>query len=177
MTRGLRGKRVVVQGFGNVGYYASKFLAEKGAKIIAVGEVNSGIFCADGVDPDALNAYKRENDTLVGFPSADRAFHDGTDAKRVLEMECDILIPCANQQQINRENVNRIRAKLVCEAANGPTTPLADRVLNMKGVPVAPDLLMNAGGVTVSYFEWMKNRSHVRYGESSTRAKKGAAIG
>ena len=169
MKTGLDGKRVVVQGFGNVGYHASKFLVEAGAKIIAVGEMNSGVFMADGIDPEALLAHKKENDTLLGFPGADREFSGRADSNRVLEMECDLLIPSASQQQINRSNAHRVRARMVCEAANGPTTPYADRVLSSKNIAVLPDLLMNAGGVTVSYFEWVKNRTHVRFGRLERR--------
>lgn len=163
MKPGLQGKRIVVQGFGNVGYHAAKYFTQAGAKIIAVAEHNSGIFCADGIDPDLLLAHKRENDTLQGFPGADREFA-GRDVARVVEMECDVLVPSASQLAINARNAHRVRAKMVCEAANGPTTPFADRALNSRGVPVVPDLLLNAGGVTVSYFEWVKNRNHVRFG-------------
>lgn len=161
MAPGLEGKRVVVQGFGNVGFHLSKYLHEHGAKIIAVADWNSGVFVADGLDPHRLLAHKQENDTLLGFPGADREF---ADCNRVLEIECDILVPSARQQQIHCGNVDRIKAKMVCEAANGPVTPFADQALYSRGVPVLPDLLMNAGGVTVSYFEWVKNRTHVRFG-------------
>jgi glutamate dehydrogenase (NAD(P)+) len=169
MKSGLEGKRIVVQGFGNVGYHACKFLVEAGAKVVAVAEMNSGVFVADGIDPDLLLAHKKENDSLLGFPGADREFSGRADSSRVLEMECDILIPSASQQQLNRDNAHRVRAKMVCEAANGPTTPFADEVLASKNIVVLPDLLMNAGGVTVSYFEWVKNRTHVRFGRLERR--------
>lgn len=169
LKTGLEGKRVVVQGFGNVGYHACKYLVEDGAKIVAVSDINSGLFMADGIDPVALLAHKMENDTLLGFPGADREFSGATDINRVLEMECDLLIPAASQQQITKSNAHRVRAKIVCEAANGPTTPFADEVLAQKGTLVIPDLLLNAGGVTVSYFEWVKNRNHMRYGRLTKR--------
>jgi glutamate dehydrogenase (NAD(P)+) len=164
MKIGLEGKRIVIQGFGNVGYHATKFFKQAGAKVIAVAEHNSAVFCADGVDPESLLAYKRENDSFVGYPGADRTFVGMDDVQRILEMECDILVPCAMYNAINSKNAHRVRAKMVCEAANGPTTPMADRTLNERGIPVIPDVLLNAGGVTVSYFEWVKNRNHVRFG-------------
>ena len=166
---GLEGKRVVIQGFGNVGYHASKFLVEAGAKIVAVSELNSGIFVADGIDPVALLEHKKENDSLLGFPQADREFSGRADCNRILEMECDILIPSASQQIIHKTNANHVRAKIICEAANGPITPYAEEILEKKGTIILPDLLMNAGGVTVSYFEWVKNRNHMRFGRLTKR--------
>lgn len=176
MLPGLAGKRVVVQGFGNVGFHLSKYLHEAGAKVIAVADWNSGVFVADGINPDALLAHKQENDTLLGFPGADREFADLANCNRVLEMECDILIPSAHQQQIHAGNVHRIKAKMIAEAANGPVTPFADAVLHERGVAVLPDLLMNAGGVTVSYFEWVKNRNHVRFGRLMRENEKESKI-
>lgn len=159
LTKGLKDKTFIVQGLGNVGFYASKFLTEwGGAKCIGVAEYNSSIYNPNGIDIEQLGMYKEKNGTLHGFPGA-----QDTDAS-VLERPCDILIPAASEKQINQRNAEGIKAKIIGEAANGPVTPYADSLLSSKGIIIVPDMYLNAGGVCVSYFEWLKNLSHVRFG-------------
>jgi len=159
MSKGFKDKTFIVQGFGNVGFWAAKFMTEwGGAKCIGVAEYNSAVYNPDGLNIEALGAYKDKNGTLHGFPGAQDT--DNT----VLEKACDILIPAASEKQINQGNADKIKAKIIGEAANGPVTPYADSVLNAKGIVIVPDMYLNAGGVCVSYFEWLKNLSHVRFG-------------
>ena len=168
VSPGLKGKRVAVQGFGNVGYHAASILArEGGAKIIAVGEWNGGLFHADGIDVEALDAWRHKNKgSILGFGHGCRELPSGQDA---LEVECDVLVPAALENQITLVNAERVKAKLIVEGANGPTTPLADDILLARGTVVVPDIYANAGGVTVSYFEWTKNLSHMRFGRLAER--------
>jgi len=148
----LEGARVVVQGYGNAGNIAARLLQGDGAKVIAVSDSQGGIYNPNGFD--AINAlrYKEEHGTVVGFPGADRISNDD-----LLELECDVLVPAALEGQITQENAGRIKAKMIAEAANGPTTPEADRIIHEAGILMLPDILANAGGVTVSYFEWAQN--------------------
>ncbi len=171
LTPGLKGKTCVVQGFGNVGSWASKFLQEDGAKVIAVIEYNGAVFNSKGLDIEALIAYHAKHKTLMGFPGAERQVEDG---RSFLELECDILVPGAMEKTIHKENAPRLRCKVVAEAANGPVTPFADDILRSKGIIIIPDLLLNAGGVTVSYFEWLKNISHVRFGRLTKKWEEGS---
>jgi glutamate dehydrogenase (NAD(P)+) len=158
---GLEGKRVAIQGFGNVGYYVAKFLSEEdGCRIVAVGDVNGGVCNPEGIRIADLAEHRQKTGTLIGFPGA-RTLAGAGD---VLEIDCDILVPAALENQIHLGNVDRLKTKMVAEAANGPTTPGADEALARRGIPVIPDIYLNAGGVTVSYFEWTKNLSHMRYG-------------
>jgi len=166
MTPGLEGKEIVVQGLGNVGYHATKFLSEEdGAKIIGVIERDGYIHDPDGINIEALYRHIVEHHTIKGY--SDGKFHE--DGKKALEMECDILIPAALEAQITNENADRIKAKLIVEAANGPVTYQADQILNKKGIAILPDAYVNAGGVTVSYFEWIRNLSHIRFGRMQRR--------
>jgi len=166
LTPGLEGKRVVIQGLGNVGYHAAKFLSEEdGTKVIAVIERDGALIQEDGIDIENLHQHIIEHRTIKNFPGA-RFEEDG---KAVLEMECDILIPAALEAQITLENAARIQAKLIVEAANGPLTYGADEILNKKGTIIIPDAYANAGGVTVSYFEWIRNISHIRFGRMQRR--------
>lgn len=165
MTTGVEGKRVVVQGLGNVGYHSAKFFAEAGAKVVALAEYEGAIHNNDGLDIDAVFEHRKKTGSILNFPGATN-FARNTDA---LEFECDILIPAALENVINGENAPRIKAKVIGEAANGPLTPEADEILAKKGALVVPDMYLNAGGVTVSYFEWLKNLSHVRYGRMEKR--------
>ena len=165
MTTGVEGKRVVVQGLGNVGYHSAKFFAEAGAKVVALAEYEGAIHNNDGLDIDAVFEHRKKTGSILNFPGATN-FAKNTDA---LEFECDILIPAALENVINGENAPRIKAKVIGEAANGPLTPEADEILAKKGALVVPDMYLNAGGVTVSYFEWLKNLSHVRYGRMEKR--------
>jgi glutamate dehydrogenase (NAD(P)+) len=162
---GLEGKRVAIQGMGNVGYWAAKFFHDGGAKIIAVAEWDGSIYNEKGIDPDALLAFKQENNGIVGFPGTTEIGGPGA----ALEVECDILIPAALENQVNSDNADRIKCKILAEAANGPVTPEAEQTLLKKGVILIPDIFINAGGVSVSYFEWLKNLSHVRFGRMEKR--------
>ncbi|MCZ6689205.1 MAG: glutamate dehydrogenase [Planctomycetota bacterium] len=151
-NRSLKGTTVAIQGFGNVGSYTAKFLHEEGSKVLAVSDVNGAIRNPEGLDVPSLIAHMKEKRTVVGFSGAERMSPD-----ELLTMDCDVLIPAALGGVLTRENAAEIRAKIVLEGANGPTTPEADQILNKRGVVVVPDILANAGGVTVSYFEWVQN--------------------
>ncbi|HUF35724.1 MAG TPA: Glu/Leu/Phe/Val dehydrogenase [Gemmatimonadales bacterium] len=170
LTPGLAGKRVVIQGLGNVGYYAAKFFQASGALLVGLAESEGAIANPAGLDIEEVMAYRRENRTMLGFPRGN-ALARREDA---LELECDILIPAALERQITAENAPRVKARMVIEAANGPTTPEADEILGRRGVMVIPDAYVNAGGVTVSYFEWVKNLGHVRFGRMQKRFEEGA---
>jgi len=162
LTESVRGKSIIVQGLGNVGYWASKFFHDAGAKIIGVVEHNGGIYNPNGIDPENLLKHWRQNGSFEGYPNS--KFYTTDNSYLLLEEECDVLIPAALEKQINFRNAEKIRAKVILEAANGPTTPIAADILERKGIVVIPDVVANAGGVTVSYFEWLKNLSHVRFG-------------
>jgi glutamate dehydrogenase (NAD(P)+) len=163
---GLAGKRIAIQGFGNVGYHVAKLLSEEdGCRIVAVGDVSGGLHDERGLKVDALSEYRASKGTIAGFPGA-KALAGPAD---VLEIDCDILVPAALENQITRANAERVRARMVAEAANGPTTLDADTLLNKRKVLIIPDIFLNAGGVTVSYFEWTKNLSHIRYGRMEKR--------
>jgi glutamate dehydrogenase (NAD(P)+) len=165
LSTGVQGKKVVVQGLGNVGYHSAKFFAEAGSKVVALAEYEGAIYNNDGLDIDAVFEHRKKTGSILNFPGATN-FAKNTDA---LEFECDILIPAALENVINGENAPRVKAKVIGEAANGPLTPEADEILAKKGCLVVPDMYLNAGGVTVSYFEWLKNLSHVRYGRMEKR--------
>ncbi|MEX2611783.1 MAG: Glu/Leu/Phe/Val dehydrogenase [Gemmatimonadota bacterium] len=162
---GLDGKTVVVQGLGNVGYHAARFLQEGGARIIGLAEYEGAIHDPAGLDVEAVVAHRKETGSILGFPGAT----DLPDSAAALELECDILVPAALENQITVHNADRIRAKVVAEGANGPTTADASKRLLERGVLILPDMYLNAGGVTVSYFEWIKNLSHVRFGRMGRR--------
>ncbi len=170
----LDGKRVVVQGLGNVGFHAAKFLSqEDGAKIIAVIERDGAIVDDAGIDIDDLRQWMNAHDgALAAYPKG-RHIADGASA---LEMDCDILIPAALEGVINLSNAARIKAPLIVEAANGPITFGADEILRNRGCVIIPDMYANAGGVTVSYFEWVKNLSHIRFGRMQRRAEESRHI-
>ena len=169
LSGGLEGKRVVVQGLGNVGYHAAKFLSvEDGAKIIAVAERDGAVLNEAGLDIEALQAWMvANNGSIKDFPGG--TWSDNSAA--ALELPCDLLIPAAHEGVIHRGNAARIQAPLILEAANGPITYGADEILRQKGCIIIPDLYANAGGVTVSYFEWVKNLSHIRFGRMQRRAE------
>ena len=162
---GVEGKRIVVQGLGNVGYHTAKFFQDHGAIIVGLAEWEGAISNPNGFDVDAVVEHRKRTGSILGFPDAHN-FTKNTDA---LEMECDILIPAALEAVITGENSPRIKAKIIGEAANGPLTPEADEEFIRRGILVVPDMYLNAGGVTVSYFEWLKNLSHVRYGRMEKR--------
>jgi glutamate dehydrogenase (NAD(P)+) len=165
LSTGLEGKRIVVQGLGNVGYHAAKFCREQGAILVALAEREGAIYNPKGLNEEEVFNYRKRTGTLLGFPGA-------TDILRsadALELDCDVLVPAALENVLTEENAARIKARIILEGANGPTTPEADEVFRTKGILVIPDVYANAGGVTVSYFEWLKNLSHVRLGRMDRR--------
>ncbi len=162
----LNGKRVIVQGLGNVGYHAAKFLSqEDGALITGIIERDGALFRPEGLDVDAVHNWIVKHGGISGYPDA-QLMEDGA---KLLEQECDILIPAALEGVINLTNADRVKAPLIIEAANGPVTAGADEILREKGTVIIPDMYANAGGVTVSYFEWVKNLSHIRFGRMQRR--------
>jgi glutamate dehydrogenase (NAD(P)+) len=166
LSGGLEGKRVIVQGLGNVGYHAAKFLSEEdGAIIVAVIERDGGVVNPDGLPIEFLRSHIAATGGVKDFPAGTYV----ADGPTLLEAECDILVPAAMESVINLANADRIRAPLIIEAANGPITAGADDILRAKGIVIIPDLYANAGGVTVSYFEWVKNLSHIRFGRMQRR--------
>jgi len=165
LTTGIAGKKVVVQGLGNVGYHSAKFFREAGAIVIGLAEYEGAIFNASGLNEDEVFQHRKKTGSILNFPGATNLAKNTA----ALEMECDILVPAALENVINGENAPRVKAKIVAEAANGPCTPEADEVFTKKGILCIPDMYLNAGGVTVSYFEWLKNLSHVRYGRMEKR--------
>ena len=162
----LEGARVVVQGFGNAGSFSAKLMAELGATVVGLSDTQGGIHNTKGIDPNKVDAYKRETGSVVGFPGSETVSNS-----ELLELDCEILIPAAIENQIGEHNAPRIRAKLVAEAANGPTSPEADRILFDKGVFLIPDILCNAGGVTVSYFEWVQDLQNLFWREATINAR------
>lgn len=162
---GLANKTVVVQGLGNVGYHSAKFFRQGGAKVIALAEYEGAIMNPEGLNEEDVFQHRKATGSILNFPGATNLVLN-TDA---LELECDILIPAALENVINGENAQRVKAKIIGEAANGPCTPEADEIFMQKGILCVPDMYLNAGGVTVSYFEWLKNLSHVRYGRMEKR--------
>ncbi|MGB8813880.1 MAG: Glu/Leu/Phe/Val dehydrogenase [Paracoccaceae bacterium] len=169
LSGGLDGKKIVVQGLGNVGYHAAKFLSEEdGAKIVAIIERDGALVDEAGLQVEEVRQWILKHGTIKGYPAT--YVENGAS---VLEMECDILIPAAMEGVINLGNAARIKAPLIIEAANGPITYGADEILRKKGTVIMPDMYANAGGVTVSYFEWVKNLSHIRFGRMQRRAEEG----
>jgi glutamate dehydrogenase (NAD(P)+) len=165
LTTGIEGKRVVVQGLGNVGYHCAKFFRENGAIVIAIAEYEGAVYSENGINEEDLFQHRKATGSAKDFPGS--TFIANSFA--ALELDCDILIPAALENVIDGNNAPRIKAKIIGEAANGPLTPEADEIFTAKGVLVIPDMFLNAGGVTVSYFEWLKNLSHVRYGRLEKR--------
>jgi len=164
--RSVDGLRVAVQGFGNVGSFLAKFLAEDGAKVVAISDSRTALYNPNGVDVPAAFAHKHETGSLEGLRGAEAI----TNEELVL-LECDVLAPCALEQVITGENADRVKARIVCEGANGPITPTADEILEEKGILVLPDVLANAGGVVVSYFEWVQGLQEYFWKESEVNAK------
>ncbi len=165
LTTGIVGKRVIVQGIGNVGYHTAKFFREAGALVIALAEYEGAIFNAEGLNEEEVFQHRKSTGSILNFPGATNI----ENTAEALELDCDILIPAALENVINGENAPRIKAKVIGEAANGPCTPEADEEFIRRGILCVPDMYLNAGGVTVSYFEWLKNLSHVRYGRLEKR--------
>lgn len=165
LDSGIEGKRVVIQGLGNVGYHTAKFCREGGAIIVAIAEREGAIFNASGLDEEQVFQHRTATGSILDYAGATNM----TDTEAALELDCDVLVPAALENQLTEENAPRIRAKIILEGANGPTTPTAEEILLSKGVLIVPDIYANAGGVTVSYFEWLKNLSHVRFGRMGKR--------
>lgn len=165
LETGVEGKTFVVQGLGNVGYHASKYMTEAGARLIGVSEMEGAIYDPKGIDLEKLMTFRKETGSIIGFemtkelPSNDAIF----------EQECDIIIPAALESQITGDNADKVKAKIIAEAANGPTTADAHEILKDRGALIIPDSYLNAGGVVVSYFEWLKDIQHVRYGRMSKK--------
>jgi len=161
-----RGARIAIQGFGNVGSIAAKLFAEAGCKIVAISDVTGGYHNAGGIDVPGAIAYAQEHHSLDGYRGGDRITNDA-----VLELPCDVLVPAALEKQLTVRNAPNVQAKLIVEGANGPTTPEADEIFNQRGIIVIPDIVANAGGVTVSYFEWAQDRSGYFWKESEVNER------
>jgi len=172
LTVGIENKKVIVQGLGNVGYYSAKFFREHGSKVVAIAEYEGAIYNEAGLNEEEVFQHRKKTGSILNFPGA-KNIEKSADA---LELDCDILIPAALENVIDKNNAPKIKAKIIGEAANGPLTPEADEILASRGVLVIPDMYLNAGGVTVSYFEWLKNLSHVRYGRLEKRFTENANI-
>ncbi|MEY3120018.1 MAG: hypothetical protein RL548_375 [Bacteroidota bacterium] len=172
LSVGIENKKVVVQGLGNVGYHSAKFFRENGAIVVSIAEFEGAIFNEAGLNEEEVFQHRKKTGSILNFPGATNLKNSGD----ALELACDILIPAALENVIDKNNAARIKAKIIGEAANGPLTPEADDILAAKGVLVIPDMYLNAGGVTVSYFEWLKNLSHVRYGRLEKRFTENANI-
>jgi len=172
LTVGIENKKVVVQGLGNVGYHSAKFFRENGAIVVSIAEFEGAIYNEAGLNEEEVFQHRKKTGSILNYPGANNLKNSGD----ALELDCDILIPAALENVIDGTNAPRIKAKIIGEAANGPLTPEADDILAAKGVLVIPDMYLNAGGVTVSYFEWLKNLSHVRYGRLEKRFTENANI-
>lgn len=166
LTPGINGKRVIVQGLGNVGFYSAKFLAEFGAIIVGICEFEGAIYNEDGLDVDAVFQHRKASGAILGFSGAKKEFKNTMEG---LEQPCDILVPAALENQLTVKNIRNIKAKIIVEGANGPTSPEAEAIFYEMGGIIVPDMYANAGGVTVSYFEWLKNLSHVAFGRINRR--------
>ena len=174
MEGGLEGKTMIVQGLGNVGFHAAKFLTEEdGVKVTAIIERDGAIINDAGLDIESVHHHRLKNGGVKGFPNSEHV----EDGHSILEKECNILLPAALESQITQENADRIKSNLIAEAANGPVTYGADQILRERGIVIIPDAYLNAGGVTVSYFEWIKNLSHIRFGRMERRYEEAQSRG
>lgn len=165
LETGVEDKTFVVQGLGNVGYHAAKYMTEAGAKLVGVAEIEGSIYDKNGMDLEKLMEYRKDKGTIIGFDGT-KELDNRDDA---FYIECDILIPAALESQLTGDNAAKIKAKIIAEAANGPTTADGHDIMKKRGALIIPDTYLNAGGVVVSYFEWLKNIQHVRYGRMSKR--------
>lgn len=166
LKQGIKGKDVIIQGFGNVGYYAAEIMHDHGARIVGIAEYEGAIYNKEGLDSRDVFTHRKESGSILNYAHSQQEF---TNSLECLEKECDILIPAAIEGVITEENASKIQAKIIGEAANGPVTPAGAKILIAAGKMVVPDMYLNAGGVTVSYFEWLKNLSHVRFGRMNKR--------
>jgi glutamate dehydrogenase (NAD(P)+) len=166
LTPGIAGKRVIVQGLGNVGYHSAKFLTEFGAILVGLCEFEGAIYNQEGLDVEAVFQHRKATGSILGFAGAKQEFRNSHTG---LEQPCDILVPAALENQITEANIKNIKAKIIAEGANGPTSPGAEAIFYKNGGIIIPDMYANAGGVTVSYFEWLKNLSHVAFGRMNRR--------
>ncbi len=173
LAPGIEGKRIIVQGLGNVGFHAAKFCREAGAQLVAIAEREGAIANPKGLNESEVFAHRQQTGSILNFPGATNLVSTAA----ALEMECDVLLPAALEGVFTAENAPRIKAKIILEGANGPTTPAADPIFRAKGILVIPDIYANAGGVTVSYFEWVKNLSHLRFGRMSKRHEEAQELG
>jgi glutamate dehydrogenase/leucine dehydrogenase len=162
----LNGATVVIQGYGNAGAIAARLFTDAGARVIAISDSTGGVSCEDGIDPDSALLHKQQTGSVVGMPGMKNISN-----AELLHVPCDVLIPAAFENQIRADNVGGVNAKVISEAANGPTTPAADEALFARGVPVLPDILTNSGGVTVSYFEWVQNNENQHWTEEHVNEK------
>jgi glutamate dehydrogenase (NAD(P)+) len=162
----LDGLRVAVQGFGNVGSYLARFLAEEGSTVVAISDSTTGLYNPKGIDVPTALAHKQETGTLQGLRGADEITNED-----LLLVDCDVLAPCALEQVITSDNADKVKATIICEGANGPITPTADEILEDKGVLILPDILANAGGVVVSYFEWVQGLQEYFWKEPEVNSK------
>ena len=170
LKTGLEGKTFIVQGLGNVGYHAAKYLIEAGAIMVGVSEFDGALYNENGIDLEALMTHRRQHEgQMKGFGDEELL-----PSPKALEMPCDILVPAALENQLHEDNAPNIQAKIIAEAANGPTTNKASKILQDRGALIIPDNYLNAGGVVVSYFEWLKNLSHVRFGRMEKRFEEGS---
>jgi glutamate dehydrogenase (NAD(P)+) len=160
------GCSVVIQGFGNVGSITARLMSEMGCKVVGLSDISGGVYNARGIDVSRALRHSKEHGSLLGLPGAESVTNS-----ELLELPCDILIPAALENQLTRSNASRVKAHLVVEAANGPTTPEADLILNSRGITVVPDILANAGGVTVSYFEWVQDLQRFFWSESEINSR------
>lgn len=168
LTTGLQDKRIIVQGFGNVGFHSAKYLQEAGALITGIAEYDGGIFDENGLDVAEVEQHRRKTRSILGYKNLKTI----ENSSEMLEYDCDILVPAALENTITKNNAARVKAKIIAEAANGPVTKEAEEILVEKGIMIIPDLYLNAGGVTVSYFEWLKNLSRVSFGKIDKRYNK-----
>jgi len=166
MRMSLKGATVAVQGFGNVGWNAARLLSEMGCKIVAVSDTRGGIYDFKGMNPVAVFEHKEKTGSVLGFRGSEKISNE-----ELLELKCDILVPAALENQITKSNATNVKAKLLAEAANGPTTPEADKILREKGIFIIPDILANAGGVAASYFEWVQNLTREHWTEEEVNKK------
>lgn len=166
MGQDIRGKRVIVQGYGNAGWIVSRLLSEQGFKIIGVSDSKGGVYNSKGLDPLSVKKHKENSGSVAGYKDSDTITN-----KELLELDCDVLIPAALENQITETNASKLKTTLIAEAANGPTTPQADKILHDRGISVIPDILANAGGVTVSYFEWVQGLQAYFWSERDVNLK------